>query len=53
MGRGFVLCGGGEGDHELPLNGEGNTISESAHEDANKEVSLAALPARSARREVR
>jgi hypothetical protein len=43
----------GEGDQELPLNGDGNTISESAHEDANKEVSLAAWPTRSEHREVR
>ena len=53
MGRGFVLRGGVEGDQELPLNGDGNTISESAHEEASEEVSLAALPALSARREVR
>jgi hypothetical protein len=43
----------GEGDQELPLNGDGNTISESAHEDANKEISEASLPARSECREVR
>jgi hypothetical protein len=35
MGRGFPLCGGVEEDQELPLNGEGNSISESAREDAN------------------